>query len=97
MIESAVLMPYVLKMLLLTLIVSYVSKKNKNKLVAWSFTIFCGVSILLLAMMIYNELIVERNDCLRFDALLIILLTLYIPEVYEVFGKLPDYGNKAGT
>jgi len=97
MIKSAVLAPYALEMLILTLVVIYISKKNKGKIVAWSFTIFCGAAMLLLAGMLFNELIAARNEWLRFDALMLILLSMYIAEVYEVFQKLPVSGNKTGT
>lgn len=94
MIDSIVLMPYLILALSLSLVVLYISKKNKGKKIAWLFTISWGVSILLLARLSYDDLVVTRNDWLRFNGICILLLSIYIPEVFEVFDKLPFYGNK---
>lgn len=87
----------VIALLLLALVFLYISKKDKSKIIAWLFTLFCGAGMLLYAVMLYEDVILKQDNLLKFEFLSVILLSIYIPEVYEVFQKLPDCGNKTGT
>lgn len=93
MIENETLVPYLVILLATTLIITYISKKNKSKIIAWAFTVFCGLAFLLYVLMLYNDLVMGKNDWGTFNWLTLIFLSMYIAEVYEVFGKIPNYGG----
>ncbi len=73
--------------LTITLVITYISKKKKSKLVAALFAAFGFAGISLLMIILYDEVVVGRHDWWRFIALSGVLIAMIVCETLEILGK----------
>lgn len=78
--------------LAVSLIFLYISKKkeNKDKLTAAMFTISSMVWVLLVAIMLYEDIVVTSQKWGTFNILVGILILLVVAESFECFGHFNE-------